>query len=131
MSTTKRHAYLLIGCFLGSLFFIVTFSAFCQENSGFVSDPAFHGRIRPPVRFLHDDHNEAAGITDCAVCHHVYEDGKKVEGDMSAGMACSECHVSEKNDTGMDLIRIYHLQCRSCHIREKAGPVTCGQCHQK
>lgn len=131
MAKNKRHAYLLIGCCLGGLFFIVAFSAFCQDNNGFVSDPAFSGRIRPPVRFFHDDHNEAAGVDDCAACHHVYADGKKVEGDMSVGAACSECHVSEKDDTVMDLIRAYHLQCRGCHIREKAGPVTCGQCHQK
>lgn len=131
MAKTKRHAYLLIGCCLMGLFFIVTFSAFCQENNGFVSDPAFHKRGRPPVRFLHDDHNEAAEIIDCSACHHVYADGKKVEGDMSAGMACSECHVSGKDDAAIDLIRTYHLHCRGCHIREKAGPITCGECHQK
>jgi hypothetical protein len=131
MAKTKRHAYLLIVCFIGGLFFFVASSAICQENKGFVSDPGFNERLRPPVRFLHDDHNEAAGLHDCAACHHLYEDGKKVEGDMSVGMACSECHLSGTSDTELDLIRAYHLQCRGCHIREKAGPVTCGQCHGK
>lgn len=131
MAKTKRHAFVLIICYLGGLSFMVAFSAFGQENNGFVSDPGLNERLRPPVRFLHDDHNEAAGLHDCAVCHHVYADGKKVEGEMSAGMACSECHLSGKSDTVLDLIRAYHLQCRGCHIQEKAGPITCGQCHRK
>ncbi len=108
---------------------ILALRAFSTDYIETVDDPAFEKRIRPAVVFYHDDHNDRAGIDDCSVCHHVYENGIKTA-DMSVGMACSDCHMSGPA-AAPDLIRVYHLQCRGCHLSEQAGPVTCGGCHKK
>ena len=110
---------------------IAVFSASSQEDVKFVKDSAFASRMRPSVPFLHDQHNETAQIEDCGACHHVYQDGKRVEGESSAGTACSECHTLEKGDSPMSLVRVYHLQCKGCHSEKKAGPVLCSECHRK
>jgi hypothetical protein len=31
-------------------------------------------------------------IEDCNECHHVYEDGEKLEDESSEDSSCSECH---------------------------------------
>jgi hypothetical protein len=107
-------------------------SGFSQDDITTVSDSAFDPRqmMRPPVSFLHDEHNEKAGIEECNACHHAYEDGKKTD-DSSEGMECSECHTLEDKSDPLPLIRVYHLQCRGCHQEKKAGPVMCGECHVK
>ena len=110
---------------------IAVFSASSQEEVKFVKDSAFTSRMRPPVPFIHDQHNETAQIEDCGVCHHVYQDGKQVDGETSEGTLCSECHTLQKGDNPMSLVRVYHLQCKGCHIEKKAGPVLCGECHRK
>ncbi len=111
---------------------LVGFSAYCQEDISFVGDSAFTERMRPSVPFLHDDHNEMANIEDCNECHHVWEDGKKLEWDSSEDKECSECHLSqESGDSDMDLIKAYHNMCKECHIGQKAGPVQCSECHIK
>ncbi|MFO7494359.1 MAG: cytochrome c3 family protein, partial [Desulfobacterales bacterium] len=51
-------------------------AVYSQEDVTTVRDSAFGNRMRPPVPFLHDDHNEKAGIDECNVCHHVVEDGQ-------------------------------------------------------
>ncbi|MDM8525985.1 cytochrome c3 family protein [Desulfococcaceae bacterium HSG8] len=116
---------------LGSLFFNV--SVFSQEDITAVEDSAFDVRqiMRPPVPFFHDEHNEKAGVEECNICHHTYEDGKKVEDDSSEGMECSECHTLEDKSDPAPLVRVYHLQCKGCHEERKAGPVMCGECHIK
>ncbi|MEW6671221.1 MAG: acidic tetraheme cytochrome c3 TmcA [Thermodesulfobacteriota bacterium] len=111
--------------------FIAVFSASSQEDIKFVKDSAFTSRMRPPVPFTHDQHNENAQIEDCGVCHHVYQDGKRVDGEASQGTMCSECHTLQKGDNPMSLTRVYHLQCKGCHIEKKAGPVLCSECHRK
>lgn len=110
---------------------IAVYSASSQEDVKFVTDSAFETHMRPPVPFAHDEHNETAQIEDCAVCHHVYEDGKPVEGESSAGSPCSECHIPQEGDSPMPLIRVYHLQCKGCHLEKQSGPVECGECHPK
>ena len=122
---------------ISSLFILGVFSAFLFVAVGFatdyietVSDSGFEKKTRPPVAFFHDDHNDKAGIDDCTVCHHVYENGEKTE-DMSVGMKCSECHLSAPDAAATDLIRVYHLQCGGCHMAQKVGPVMCGECHRK
>jgi hypothetical protein len=111
---------------------LVGFSAYCQEDISFVGDSSFTERMRPSVPFLHDDHNEMANIEDCNECHHVWEDGKKLEWDSSEDKECSECHLSQDSgDTDMDLIKAYHDMCKGCHMSQKAGPVQCSECHIK
>lgn len=96
-----------------------------------VEDSAFDGqRTRPTVSFEHDEHNEAAGIESCNTCHHFYENGEKLDDRDSIGMECSDCHY-EAQDDKLEMIQVYHRQCKSCHLEEKTGPVQCGQCHTK
>lgn len=102
-----------------------------QEDIESVNDSAFLEKRRPPVSFAHDDHNEKAAIEDCHTCHHVYEDGKKIEDDSSEGMECSECHVNDKEKITIELSGVYHKQCKGCHMAQKAGPVLCSECHKK
>ena len=96
-----------------------------------IDETTFARNTRPFVCFVHDQHNETAGIEDCAVCHHVYEDGKLVEGETSEDMSCSECHAKKDDPKKFKLIATYHKRCRSCHLEKKQGPVTCGGCHKK
>ena len=119
------------------IFSLVVFSVFLFVAAVFatdyietVDDSAFEKKTRPGVVFFHDDHNDRAGIDDCNACHHIYENGQKTE-DMSVGMECSECHMNAPHAAVPDLIRVYHLQCGGCHMKEKAGPVVCGECHRK
>jgi len=110
---------------------IAVFSASSQEDIKFVKDSAFTSHMRSPVPFTHDKHNETAQIEDCGACHHVYQDGKRADGETSEGTPCSDCHTLQKGDNPMSLVRVYHLQCKGCHVEKKAGPVFCSDCHQK
>ncbi len=94
---------------------------------------AFENPRRPGAVFSHDDHNEAAGLEDnCAVCHHVYENGKLVEDESSEDSPCSDCHaVNPGPDNKMSLVNAYHQRCRDCHVETGKGPLLCGQCHKK
>ncbi len=104
-------------------------NAFSQEDITVVRDSAFGERMRPPVPFYHDDHNDRAGL-DCLDCHHDYADGEPT-GDDSIGYECSDCHLSSQDKNTMPLVRIYHLSCKGCHIEQRAGPVMCSECHVK
>ncbi len=110
--------------------FLFVAAGFATDYIETVADSGFEKKTRPKVAFFHDDHNDKAGIDDCTVCHHIYENGEKTE-DMSVGMECSECHLSATDAAVPDLIRVYHLQCGGCHMAQKAGPMTCGECHRK
>ncbi len=104
-------------------------SAWAQEDMTAVEDSAFEKRIRPPAVFHHDAHNEAAGIEDCATCHHVYEDGVLQEYESSEDMECSACHGRENDARQCDLVVVFHKQCKGCHLARQQGPVTCSECH--
>jgi hypothetical protein len=107
-------------------------SVYAQEDMQVVEDTAFTANMRPLPHFRHDEHNEAAGIEDCAECHHVYdENGQLVAGDSSEGQECSECHGPQDGEFAMELVRRFHLNCRGCHQQKLAGPVTCGECHRR
>lgn len=87
---------------------------------------------RPASLFDHDEHNDAAGIDDCAVCHHLYEDGMLVEDESSEDSYCSDCHeVKASDQNSVSLTAAFHTRCKSCHFEENKGPVLCGECHQK
>lgn len=106
-------------------------SGYSQENVKFVQDSAFTAKMRPPVYFPHDEHNEKAQISDCHYCHHVYDKGEKVEGETSEDKECSQCHMADGKKDEASLARIYHLNCKGCHEQAKAGPVMCAECHNK
>ncbi len=104
-----------------------------QDNHDITSgiDPAFDapGRMRPAVSFDHDAHNKAAHLDeDCTICHHLYENGKLIEDEPSAGIPCSECHM-DKGKKG--LIKAYHEKCIGCHEQRMRGPVMCAECHRR
>ena len=94
-----------------------------------LEDSAFEDRTRPPAVFSHEEHNEKAEIEECYVCHHLYEDGNKVEDDSSEGQGCSECHRVEEEHSAGALMKAYHSLCTDCHRDKNKGPVTCGECH--
>ncbi len=102
-----------------------------QETMTMLLDPAFETHQRPAAVFVHDMHNEKAGIEDCSVCHHVYEDGKLVEGESSEGDSCSSCHAIKAEGNTPGLMKAYHQRCITCHTETGKGPLACGQCHVK
>jgi hypothetical protein len=106
-------------------------SAQGQEDVAFVEDSAFVDPMRPPVPFRHDAHNEGAGIEDCTVCHHLYQDGKRSETESSEDRECSECHAKGREGDRLALASVYHQRCKGCHQQAKAGPVQCSECHPR
>jgi hypothetical protein len=101
-----------------------------QEDMLVVDNSIFNKPVRAPALFEHDVHNETAGIDDCAECHHLYEDGKRVEDESSEDQACSECHSLKGGNGNPSLRRAYHLNCKGCHLEKAAGPIMCLQCHR-
>ncbi|MBF0102313.1 MAG: cytochrome c3 family protein, partial [Desulfobacterales bacterium] len=124
----KIKNWIGIGIIISLIF--ATVYGFSQEEITQLHDSTFKTHIRPPAQFAHDQHNDTAQIADCSTCHHVYEHGKKGEGESSEGQPCSQCHFNQ-DDNALELINIYHKQCRGCHLEKKAGPVLCGGCHQR
>lgn len=104
--------------------------AFSQEDITHVRDSAFGERMRPPVPFYHDDHNDRARL-DCLDCHHDFDADGQPTGADSIGYQCSDCHLSPNDKNTLPLVRIYHLSCKGCHIEQRAGPVMCSECHVK
>jgi hypothetical protein len=122
----KKGILLLIATLFGGILLI---SAFAQEDMEVVDDVGFSNKRRPPAVFRHDEHNENAGIEDCNECHHVYEDGQKLEDESSEDQSCSDCHDERSVDNKPGLRRAFHLNCKGCHLERKQGPVMCGTCH--
>jgi hypothetical protein len=122
----KKEIFLLITTLVVGIFWI---PAFAQEDMEVVDDLGFSNKRRPPAVFRHDAHNENAEIEDCNECHHVYEDGQKLEDESSEDESCSDCH--EKSDSGNQpgLRKAFHFNCKGCHLAKKQGPVMCGTCH--
>ena len=106
--------------------------AFSQDMVEKVGDRAFGQRMRPPVSFYHEDHNEKAEIDDCAACHHYFdEEGNLLEDETSEDQACSDCHGKTNSDVPVELANRYHKLCKGCHLEQKNGPIQCGECHSK
>ncbi|MFO7715803.1 acidic tetraheme cytochrome c3 TmcA [Desulfosarcina sp.] len=112
------------------ILFVLT-SAWSQDDMTAVDNSVFSNPQRTPSVFVHDEHNEAADIDDCAECHHVYADGERVEGESSEDQRCSECHDLEGSDDRPTLIKAFHTHCKGCHQELKKGPIMCGECHKK
>ena len=109
----------------------VLVSANSQEDMERVDNSVFEHPERIPVLFRHDEHNENADIDDCSECHHIYEDGKKIEDESSEDQYCSDCHEMKASGSVPALMKAFHLNCKGCHLDQKEGPVTCGECHKK
>ncbi|WP_320171027.1 acidic tetraheme cytochrome c3 TmcA [Maridesulfovibrio sp.] len=114
---------------LAACVFLYMIPAFCQDEITVLLDPAFEPHQRPAAVFVHDAHNEKAGIEDCSLCHHVWEDGKIVEGESSEDQKCSDCHAVKPEAGKTGLRNAYHKLCTGCHVKEDKGPVSCAGCH--
>jgi len=126
----RRHLALTILCLMALV--LAGGAVYSQEDMEVVEDTGFASSMRPAPAFRHDAHNEAAGLFDCAVCHHVYDDnGQWLPDESSEDQECSECHGAEGDEYPMELVTRFHLNCRRCHEERGAGPVTCGECHQR
>jgi hypothetical protein len=129
---TFRHVLIAAGALLTVMVLLMPESP-AMVDEVLLSNPEFEPRKRPPIIFYHDAHNEAAGLYDCSVCHHVYENGQLVEGlDSTDTPWCSDCHtVNPTSENTVPLLLAYHGQCRGCHLESKAGPIACGECHKR
>ncbi|MBW2266123.1 MAG: cytochrome c3 family protein [Deltaproteobacteria bacterium] len=103
--------------------------AHSQEDMAVLQDSAYENRQRPAAVFVHEQHNEKAELDECSVCHHVYEDGKKVDDESSEDKRCSDCHKVKSGYQARPLMKAYHDLCKSCHQESRVGPITCGECH--
>ena len=110
---------------------LVLNTAWSQEDMTAVDNAAFDNPQRTPSVFAHDEHNETAGIDDCTVCHHVYEDGELGEDESSEDQSCADCHDQEGSDDQPSLIKAFHANCKGCHQEQEKGPIMCGECHIK
>lgn len=124
----QRSVVIILIVALVGLMFSVAYS---QDDLEVLDNSWFDAPRRPPAVFAHDDHNDAAELDDCAICHHVYEDGVKSEYDSSEDQACGECHELEDVGRQPGLMRAFHLNCKGCHLERRQGPVVCGTCHVK
>jgi len=102
-----------------------------QEDMEVVDNSAFENPQRVPSVFVHEEHNEKAGIEACNECHHVYEDGKKLDDESSEGESCADCHGPRDEGSKPNLTKAFHRNCKGCHMKRKAGPIMCGECHRR
>lgn len=126
-----RKSILVLSAVLAGtvLFFSGVYS---QEDMTNVDNSWFDAPRRSAAPFIHDEHNEMAGIDDCAECHHVYdEQGNKLEDESSEDQSCGDCHELDDEDGRPGLMKAFHLNCKGCHLSEKKGPITCGGCHPR
>jgi len=101
-----------------------------QEEMARLDNDFFDSPRRPAAIFSHDEHNEAAGLEDCAQCHHVYdEDGTISAVDSSEDQLCGDCHSLRDEGPKPGLRKAFHQRCRGCHLASREGPVTCAECH--
>lgn len=121
---------ILLGAVMVVIAAVLSTGVHGQEDRVVVDNSVFEVQRRLPARFVHDDHNEKAGLDDCARCHHVYdENGRLDETDSSEGQPCSECHAAVDQESQPGLRKAFHRMCRGCHLAEGNGPVVCAQCH--
>ena len=122
----KKGIFLLMAPLL---VIILLLPAFSQEDMEVVDCGSFSKKQRPPAIFRHDEHNEKARIEDCSECHHIYEDGKKLEDESSEDQSCADCHDEKSSGRKLGLRKAFHTNCKGCHLAKKQGPVMCGKCH--
>ena len=111
------------------VFLLAVMLAHSQDDMTHVDNSVYTNPQRSPSVFNHEEHNELAGIEECNECHHVYEDGKKLEDESSEDLLCSECHDFENSGNTPNLTKAFHTNCKGCHQQQKKGPIMCGECH--
>jgi hypothetical protein len=117
--------------FLTALIPLIFLSHGFAEESDYIDRSAYEKTTQAAVQFLHDNHNDNAGIDECSICHHLYEDGALMEGESSEDMPCADCHSPKRFNKGVTLTTAFHKNCKGCHLKEKTGPILCGECHKK
>ena len=129
MKTTLLKTIPALICFWVLLIF--QYPGLAQDDA---SDPE---RRRPIPEFDHTIHEEALEDEGCGVCHHIFDDStnKLVYSEGEEG-PCTECHLETRQDDIPAIREANHGSCNTCHRelkkrRQKAGPTTCGECHQK
>jgi hypothetical protein len=120
-----------VGIIATSIFLLVSVIPVASQEDSIFPEDVFPDRRRPISLFSHDGHMEYDSIEDCYVCHHVYEDGKLIEGESSDGTACGECHELNPSGNPVDRLSAYHKRCKGCHEKQRSGPITCGECHKR
>ena len=110
---------------------IAVISGYSQEEMTIVDNNVFDNPARTPSVFRHDEHNEVAELEDCNECHHIYEDGEKMEDESSEDSRCADCHEEKGSGNKLGLRKAYHANCKGCHLEKKKGAVMCGECHKK
>jgi len=95
------------------------------ERVRFISVPEIFKELdRPPVKFNHDKHARTLEKDGCTLCHPKDKDEKLLF-----------TFPKERDESTKEaLMNAYHDACVDCHQEkgdagEKAGPVTCGECH--
>lgn len=106
-------------------------TAYAQDDMTHVDNDVFLDPRRAPSVFNHEEHNEAAELYECNVCHHIYENGEKLEFESSEDMRCADCHPLESDGNPPALMDAFHRNCKGCHEQRNLGPIMCGQCHVK
>jgi hypothetical protein len=127
----KKAGILIILLMISVAF--VWVSAYSQEEEELlrIDNSDFENPKRVASLFDHEEHFEIVGEEECNMCHHLFEDGIKVEDETSEDQRCVECHGLESSDDMPALMKSYHLRCKGCHVTSEAGPVMCGECHMK
>ncbi len=110
-----------------------------QEDTYHLANEDVFGKLRrPSVIFPHNIHDDTLADEDCVICHHEQdEDTGKLIYEEGEEQGCAECHGTHKEGSSPALREAFHGSCTVCHrniIKNnnlKAGPTTCGGCHQK
>ncbi|WP_291320584.1 acidic tetraheme cytochrome c3 TmcA [Desulfonatronospira sp.] len=131
---SKKIVYLL-GTIAVAVFFLAP-ALYSYTGMTHIYEDAFPKKERPASVFPHDEHTDVYAyeydleeLKECYYCHH-FDGPDQEHTDDSVGIPCSDCHPVETDDPDTTpLMQAYHIQCKSCHQDEKAGPVACGECH--
>lgn len=106
-------------------------TAYSQDEMTHIDNRSFANPQRTASVFPHDTHNESAGIEECSECHHLYEEGKKLEDESSEDQRCADCHEARAVDGRPGLRNAFHGNCKGCHAAAGKGPIMCGECHRR
>ena len=121
----------LSGFVIALLIVIPAGTPWAQDEIDLLQESGLEKNRRSAVVFFHDEHNDAAQIDECNECHHVYEDGLKLEDESSEDQKCMDCHGLKSSGNMPGLREAFHVNCKGCHLKLKKGPVMCGQCHER
>lgn len=113
------------------IFLFAVFNPCLADETEYIDNSVYSNPSQSKVNFIHDSHNENAELEDCSRCHHLYEDGILIESESSEDMPCADCHSPKMFNKGITLTAAFHKNCKGCHIKEKKGPIMCGECHKR